>query len=213
MEQIKLAVVEDDPVIKESLETLFNMNRAIDLKIAAGSVELFMDAFEKLNAEDIGMVLLDIGLPGMSGLDGIAKIKTKFPEVVIVMFTTFEEEDKIFKALCNGACSYITKRTSLMKLTEALFTIHRGGSYMSPSIARKVVQYFAPKPKVETKSTLTTRQREIVDLIVEGLSYKMVADKLSISIETVRDHIKKIYRTLHINSKGELIKKSLDGSI
>ena len=213
MEQIKLAVVEDDPVIKESLETLFNMNRAIDLKIAAGSVELFMDAFEKLNAEDIGMVLLDIGLPGMSGLDGIAKIKTKFPEVDIVMFTTFEEEDKIFKALCNGACSYITKRTSLMKLTEALFTIHRGGSYMSPSIARKVVQYFAPKPKVETKSTLTTRQREIVDLIVEGLSYKMVADKLSISIETVRDHIKKIYRTLHINSKGELIKKSLDGSI
>ena len=189
------------------------MNRAIDLKIAAGSVELFMDAFEKLNAEDIGMVLLDIGLPGMSGLDGIAKIKTKFPEVDIVMFTTFEEEDKIFKALCNGACSYITKRTSLMKLTEALFTIHRGGSYMSPSIARKVVQYFAPKPKVETKSTLTTRQREIVDLIVEGLSYKMVADKLSISIETVRDHIKKIYRTLHINSKGELIKKSLDGSI
>jgi len=213
MEQINLAVVEDDPVIRESLETLFEMNRAVDLKIAAGSVELFMASFERFKSNDVGMVLLDIGLPGMSGLDGIKKIKEKFPEADIVMFTTFEEEEKIFKALCNGACSYITKRTSLMKLTEALFTIHRGGSYMSPSIARKVVQYFAPKPKSKNDSVLTDRQKQIVENIVDGLSYKMVADKLSISIETVRDHIKKIYRTLHINSKAELIRKSLDGDI
>ena len=213
MEQINLAIVEDDPVIRESLETLFGMNRAVDLKISAESVELFMDAFERFKTEEVGMVLLDIGLPGMSGLEGIKKIKAKFPEADIVMFTSFEEEEKIFKALCSGACSYITKRTSLMKLTEALFTIHRGGSYMSPSIARKVVQYFAPKPKTANKSMLTDRQREIVDNIVAGLSYKMVANKLSISIETVRDHIKKIYRALHINSKAELIKRSLDGNI
>ncbi len=180
---------------------------------SAAGMKLFMDAFERFKTEEVGMVLLDIGLPGMSGLEGIKKIKAKFPEADIVMFTSFEEEEKIFKALCSGACSYITKRTSLMKLTEALFTIHRGGSYMSPSIARKVVQYFAPKPKTANKSMLTDRQREIVDNIVAGLSYKMVANKLSISIETVRDHIKKIYRALHINSKAELIKRSLDGNI
>ncbi len=213
MEQIDLAIVEDDPVIKESLETLFEMNRAIQLKNVAGSVEDFIAVFDKFKSDDIGMVLLDIGLPGMSGLKGISIIKEKFPNADIVMFTTFEEEEKIFEALCKGATSYISKRTSLMKLTEALFTIKRGGSYMSPSIARKVVQFFAPKPKVESSSLLTSRQLEIVDKIVEGLSYKMVADNLSISIETVRYHIKKIYKLLHINSKGELIKKSLDGEL
>ena len=213
MEQINLAIVEDDPIIKESLETLFESNRAVALQSSCTSVESFMERFDNFKDTDINMVLLDVGLPGMSGIDGILKIKEKFPEADIVMFTTFEEEEKIFKALCNGACSYISKRTSLARLTEALFIIHRGGSYMSPTIARKVVQHFAPKPVEKEKTILTNRQLEIVDNIVEGLSYKMVADKLSISIETVRDHIKKIYRTLHINSKAELIKRSLDGGL
>jgi DNA-binding NarL/FixJ family response regulator len=125
------------------------------------------------------------------------------------MLTTFEEEDKIFKALCAGAVSYISKRTPLTKIEEAIFTIFRGGSYMSPSIARKVISHFNPKPK-NTKTQLTSRQSQIVQGIVDGLSYKMIADKHIISIDTVRDHIKKIYRLLEINSKSELIKKSLD---
>ncbi len=213
MEQINLAIVEDDPVIKESLESLFQMNKAINLKSSVTSVESFRDNFDNFKPTDVNMVLLDVGLPGMSGIEGIPIVKKKFPDADVVMFTTYEEEEKIFNALCNGACSYITKRTSLSKLTEALFTVYRGGSYMSPSIARKVVQHFSPKPKIVKETMLTQRQQEIVDSIVEGLSYKMVADKLSISIDTVRDHIKKIYRMLHINSKGELIRRSLDGSI
>ncbi len=148
----------------------------------------------------------------MSGLEGIKPIKNALLDVNIIMLTTFEEEDKIFKALCAGAVSYISKRTPLTKIEEAIFTIARGGSYMSPSIARKVISHFNPKPKKQN-TQLTARQRQIVEGVVEGLSYKMIADKYLISIDTVRDHIKKIYRLLQINSKGELIKKSLDGDI
>ena len=148
----------------------------------------------------------------MSGLEGIRHIRQKLPEADIVMLTTFEEDKNIFKALCAGACSYISKRTSLMKIQEALFIINRGGSYMSPSIARKIAKHFMPKAPKE-KDLLTPRQIQIVDGLVEGLSYKLIADKLSISIDTVRDHIKRIYRTLEVNSKAEVIRKSLNGDI
>lgn len=207
---IKLAFIEDDAVIHKSLQALFEQSLEIELVLDEYSLEDFL---EKINANtpEIDILLLDIGLPGKSGIEGIQPIKQKMPTLDIVMFTTFEEEEKIFKALCLGACSYITKRTSLKQLIEAIFIIHRGGSYMSPSIARKVVQHFVAKPKKE--SILTERQKEIVKYIVDGLSYQKVADSLHISIETVRSHIKKIYKVLHIKSKAELIRKSLEGDI
>lgn len=207
---IQLAFVEDDPVIHKSLQTLFETHLEIDLVLHVYTVEDFMEGFEKLQSK-IDILLLDIGLPGKSGLEGIPLIKQQIPDVDIVMFTTYEEDDKIFKALCLGACSYITKRTSLKQLIEAIFIIHRGGSYMSPSIARKVVQHFVAKPK--KKSILTDRQQEIVNCIVNGLSYQKIGDQLHISIETVRSHIKKIYRELQINNKADLIRKSLEGEI
>ncbi len=212
MELINLAIVEDDLVIKESLELFLSVNKSINITFIETSVEDFLEALKNTFQPQVDILLLDIGLPGMTGLDGIPLIKEKIPNVDIIMLTTFEEEEKIFKALCSGAISYLTKRTPLLKIQEAIFTIHRGGAFMSPSIARKVVSYFAPKPKVE-KSNLTDRQMEIVGGVVEGLSYKLIAQKLNISIDTVRDHIKKIYKELQINSKGELIKKSLDGDI
>ncbi len=212
MENINLAIVEDDVLVKESLESFLGINKAIQIKFVAESVEDFLHALKVTRKPEVDILLLDIGLPGMSGLEGIHYIKKKLPDIDIIMLTTFEEDDKIFKALCSGAVSYITKRTPLVKIQEAIFTIHRGGSYMSPSIARKVINYFSPKPK-ENKTNLTPRQLQIVQAIVDGLSYKMIADKFSISTNTVRDHIKKIYRLLEINSKGELIRKSLDGEI
>lgn len=148
----------------------------------------------------------------MSGLEGISHIQKLLPKVNIIMLTTYEEEDNIFKALCAGAISYISKRTPLTKIEEAIITIYHGGSYMSPSIARKVINYFGPKSN-NGMNSLTSRQQQIVQCIVDGLSYKMVADKLQISIDTVRDHIKKIYRLLNINSKAELIKKSYEQNL
>jgi DNA-binding NarL/FixJ family response regulator len=211
MEQINLALIEDDSVIRESLAAYLCAHPAIEIRVVADSVEHFL---EQISSRPIkaDLLLLDIGLPGMSGLEGIRHIRQKCPDMDIVMLTTFEDDDKIFKALCSGACSYITKRTPLNTILEAVFTIHRGGSYMSPSIARKVVQHFMPKaPK--TNDILSPRQQQIVQGLVDGLSYKLIADKLSISIDTVRDHIKHIYRTLEVNSKAEVIRKSLDGEI
>lgn len=212
MENINLCLIEDEPVIRESLQGYFEANPAISVNLVATSVEDFLEQVTKSIRLDINLVLLDIGLPGMSGLQGIRHIRQKFPEADIVMLTTFEEEEKIFKALCAGACSYISKRTSLVKIQEALFVVHRGGSYMSPSIARKIAGHFMPKVAKEGDA-LTPRQHQIVDALVDGLSYKMIADKLEISIDTVRDHIKRIYRALEVNSKAEVIRKSLKGEI
>ncbi|MCB0707217.1 MAG: response regulator transcription factor [Saprospiraceae bacterium] len=212
MELIKLGIVEDDPIIHESLVTYMGTNLAIEVNLAVTSVEAFLERASEVDKPDLDLILLDIGLPGMSGLEGIRLIKDHYPDLDIVMLTTFEEDDKIFKALCAGAVSYISKRTSLSKIQEAIFTIYRGGSYMSPSIARKVVQYFMPKAKKE-EDVLTPRQQQIVQALVDGLSYKMIADKLNISIDTVRDHIKRIYRIVQVNSKAEIIRKSLEGEI
>ena len=148
----------------------------------------------------------------MTGIQGIQHIRQFLPEADIVMLTSFEDDENIFNALTAGACSYISKRTSLAKIQEALFVIHRGGSYMSPSIARKIARHFMPKVNEKT-NLLTPRQYEIVEGLVDGLSYKLIADKLDISIDTVRFHIKRIYRALEVNSKAELIRKSLDGDI
>lgn len=212
MEHIHLAIVEDDVIIKESLESYLGENKSIDITFIANSVEDFLKAIEVSREPKVDVLLLDIGLPGMTGLEGIRFIKEKLPKVNIIMLTTYEEDEKIFQALCAGAVSYISKRTPLTRIEEAVLTIFRGGSYMSPSIARKVINYFSPKEKKE-ESQLTLRQQQIVQGVVDGLSYKMIADKYLISIDTVRDHIKKIYRILNIHSKGELIKKSLEGEI
>lgn len=207
MNNINLAIVEDDNIIKESLQSFLGNTPGITINFLAGSVEDFLTAIDVANNPIIDIILLDIGLEGISGLEGIKYIKKKLPNSNIIMLTTFEEEDKIFKALCAGAVSYISKRTPLTTIKDAIFTIKNGGSYMSPSIARKVINHFNPKPKSK-KVKLSPRQIQITQGIVEGYSYKMIADKYLISVDTVRDHIKKIYKLLEINSKAELISKS-----
>lgn len=209
MKTIPLAIVEDDPIIRESLRTFLGGDPQFDLLYTADSIEDFLKALETDARIVPAVILLDIQLPGMSGIEGIPSIKKLRPGVDVIMLTTFEESEKIFAALCAGACSYLSKRVSLVTIRDAILTVHRGGSYMSPSIARKVVEHFAPVPKKED-GPLTQRQQEIVDCIVNGLSYKMTADQLGISLDTVRTHIKHIYQVLEINSKGELIRRSLD---
>lgn len=210
MNTINIGIIEDDLLIRESLESYLGDNKSMDIKFIAISVEDFLNAIQVAREPLIDVLLLDIGLPGMSGLEGISHIKKLLPKSNIIMLTTYEEDEKIFKALCAGAVSYISKRTPLTKIEEAIKTIYLGGSYMSPSIARKVINYFGPKKEEKGINSLTGRQMQIIECVVDGLSYKMIANKLMISIDTVRDHIKKIYRLLNINSKAELIKKSYD---
>lgn len=210
MSAIKLGIVEDEPLVLENLELFLNAQPNIDVVLTENTVESFLETFHPRLG--INMVLLDISLPGMSGLEGIRFIKDKIPNVDIIMLTAYEDSERIFKALCAGAVSYLTKRADLPTIREAILTVNKGGSYMSPGIARKVVNHFTPKKVVKT-DTLTPRQEQVVEGLVDGLSYKMIADKYLISVETVRDHIKKIYKKLQVNSKAEVIRKKLDGQI
>lgn len=212
METIKLAIVEDDLLIKESLETFMTTHPSINLVFGVTSVESFLEKARSPLKPKIDVLILDIGLPGMSGIQGIYHIRQKYPDLDIIILTTFEEDDKIVDALCAGACSYISKRTPLVKIREAIFIVNNGGAYMSPSIARKIAERFMPK-RHKKESVLSERQMQIVQALVDGLSYKMIGDKLNISLDTVRDHIKRIYRVLEVNNKVEVIKKVMDGEL
>lgn len=206
---IRIGIVEDEKMVLESLSALFETDDRFEVVETAHTVE---DYLERGHRFDPDIILLDIGLgAGMTGLEGIRPIRQRFAKCEIIMLTTFDDADRIFKALCAGATAYLTKHTPFEKIIEAIITVSRGGSYMSPAIARKVVNYFAPRASKEGE--LTPRQHQIVEAVVEGLSYKLIADKLLISTDTVRDHIKKIYRKLEINSKGELIAKKMRGEL
>ena len=208
MDKINIGFIEDEQLVRDSISFMIKNNKEFHLTCAESSVETFLRN-SLLTPPDI--IILDIGLKGgMSGLEGIRPIKKKYPDCEIIMLTTFDDSERIFKALCAGASAYLTKQIPFSKIVDAIKTVNQGGSYMSPTIARKVVDYFSPKA---IKTELTARQEQIVQGIVDGLSYKMVADKLMISTETVRDHIKRIYKKLEINSRTELIKKRIDGII
>lgn len=208
---IYLGIIEDEPMVRENLEIYFGAQPEIEPILSADSVEAFMKNLQPNMPLDT--ILLDIGLPGMSGLEGIRLLKGRRPDIDVIMLTAYDDSDRIFKALCAGADSYLIKRTGLPVIKDAILTVHRGGSYMSPSIARKVINHFAPKQEKSDNQVLTDRQLQIVNGLVDGLSYKMIADQYLISVETVRDHIKKIYRKLQVNSKAEVIRKKLDGEI
>ncbi len=207
MKKIHLAVVEDNQVVADSLREFFSTIDSFELVKSCTCVEDFLEQANK--AEKIEILLLDINLPGMSGIQGIPFIMDKYPKMDIIMLTTFDDSDSIFQALSAGACSYLSKRSSLMKIKEAIDIVSEGGSFMSPSIARKVVASFN-----RTQSTafdeITPRQKQVIDGLIDGLSYQQIADSNFISVETVRDHIKKIYKKLQVNSRNELVKLSMN---
>lgn len=209
---IYLGIVEDESLMLQSIKETFTGDPNIAITLTARSME---DGLAQITPDlPLNMLLLDINLPKMSGVEGIPRLKALRPDMDIIMLTNKDSADDIFDALCAGAVSYISKmKASPPILREAVTTVSRGESYMSPSIARKVVAHFTTPDKSEPNPILTTRQHEIVNLLTDGLSYKMITGKLGISVETVRDHIKKIYRTLEVNSKAQVIRKKLDGDI
>lgn len=192
----------------DSLVSFLELSEHIRILKTFGNAEDFL-IWQKKHKLDDFILLLDIQLPGKSGVESLPFIKKNAPDLDVIILTTFEETDMIFKALSAGACSYVSKRTSLTKIQEAVEVVASGGSYMSPSIARKIADFYAPKPS----KALTKRQLDIVDGIVNGKSYKMIAEDLFISLDTVRSHIKNIYSTLEINSKAELIRKSYNNEL
>ncbi|MDZ7758014.1 response regulator transcription factor [Rhodohalobacter sp.] len=209
---IKVGIVEDNVKIRNLIQRYLDMQDGISCSVAVDSVEEMLDYLKEKELPDI--LLMDIQLPGMSGIEGIGIIKQDYPEIDIIMLTIYHDSHKIFDSLKAGASGYLLKHTSLPEIKDAVEDLAKGGAPMSPQIARKVIQYFnTNQVKKKPESDLTAREQDIVNGLVDGLSYKMIADRYDISIDTVRAHIRNIYKKLHVNSKAEVIAKSLRGEI
>lgn len=204
-----IAIIEDDIELRELLFKYLSHQNEFKCAINVNSIEDFFEILSEENKPDI--ILSDIGLPGKQGDDSLRSIKEKLPDAEIVMLTVHDDPEKIFKCLQGGASGYLLKNSPLEEIKKYLSILAEGGSPMSPRIARKVIEYFQPKQKLE--KPLTKREYDIVVGLVEGLSYKMIADKYHISIDTVRQHIRNVYRKLNVNSKAEVITKKLRGEI
>lgn len=212
MDKIKISIIEDNKVIRDNVSKFISFHEEFELAAICDSATFFLHSSIINPSNQTHILLLDIGLPGISGLDAIPLILEKVPDINIVMLTTYEEEDVILKALCAGACSYISKKASLEEIVEALRIVAKGGSYMSPSIAREIVNHLMGG-RVSKATILTDRQKEILEKLVDGKSYHTIASELFISVETVRTHIKKLYKVLHVNNKTEAITQYMRGHI
>jgi len=204
---LAVALVEDDRRFRGALQTLMEGTPGFELAFAAGSVEEALRTTPVLKPR---VILLDIHLPGLSGIEGVGLIRDRFPNVVVLMLTVFEDEDRIFEALCNGAGGYLLKKTPPTRLLEYVGEAATGGAPMSPEIAAKVVRLFARLPKrVAVDEHLTPQETSFLKLLAEGHSYGSAATDLGVSVNTVRNYVRSIYDKLHVHSKSEAVSKAI----
>lgn len=208
---IRLILVEDDEYVVSYLTDVINSSDDMQLIAVFGSAEDFDAAFMDLSVD---VVLMDIQLPGKSGIQSVAKWKPRKPEVQFMMCTILEDEEKIFDSLCLGATGYLVKGESAETILNAIHEIYQGGSPMSAKIARKVVQSFQSKKTDSTLTEqLTKREWEILQLLDKGFRYKEIADQLSNSIKTVRSTVRDIYRKLEVHSRTDALNKIFKSSL
>lgn len=204
---IKVSIVEDDDWIRENLAR--QIAESPDFKFVT-SYSNGEEAAKRIPQDRPDVVLMDINLPAMNGIETVREIKSAAPCVQVVMLTVYEDSEQIFKSLLAGASGYLLKRTPQSEIFEAIAQVYRGGSPMSGHIARKVVQYFNQMgTNGRELDNLSKREKEILERLAQGASYKEIADTLAISIDTVRMHIKGIYSKLHVHSRGEAVAKYL----
>jgi DNA-binding NarL/FixJ family response regulator len=204
---IKVSIIEDDDWIRENLA---GQIRRTDGFSFASSYPDGESAVNRIVQDAPDVVLMDINLPRMNGIECVKKVKALVPEVHILMLTVYEDSEKIFDSLLAGASGYLLKRTPQAEIMSAIADVHRGNSPMSGHIARKVVQYFNQRGHADKEiEKLSKREREVLEHLAQGIPYKEIADVLSLSIDTVRMHIKGIYAKLHVHSRGEAVAKYL----
>jgi DNA-binding NarL/FixJ family response regulator len=205
-EQISVIIIEDDKHIREGIAELLESTPGFKLNAVFENCE---KALRQLKENLPDVILMDISMPGMNGIECVKKITAKNSEIKIIMLTVYEEEQKIFDSLRAGASGYILKRSSLQEILSSIKEVMNGGGPMSPVIANKVLNYFNKSGKKSKEINLTNRENEILKELVEGHSYKKISEKLFISLDTVRSHIKGVYQKLHVNSKTEAVAKAL----
>jgi len=204
---IRVALIEDQRGTREGLAALIDGSPGFQVVGRHPSGE---DALARIVAEKPDVILTDLGLPGISGIDVVQRLRELLPEVPVLVLTIHGEDRLVFDALCRGACGYLLKDVAPSRLLEAIRELHAGGAPMSPEIARRVVLMFQKlAPRNDTPSGLSTRELEVLQLLAEGHSYKGCADRLAISLDTVRFHVRRIYERLHVHSKSEAVIKAL----
>ena len=204
---ITVAIVEDRTDVREGLGALIDTSEGFVCAATFGDAEAFLDGLDVL---PLDVVLMDIGLPGMNGIEAVRALKFARPEVQAMMLTVFEDDDHVFEALRSGATGYVLKTTPPDELLESIEQLHAGGSPMSSGIARRVVEAFHRPPLVpEDEQPLTPREEEILELLVQGFRYREIADRLFISIDTVRTHVRHVYEKMHVRSRAEATMKYL----
>jgi DNA-binding NarL/FixJ family response regulator len=204
---IRVSIVEDLAEIREGLADLVRSDREL---LMVGSFDDAESAVHKLPDLQADIVVMDINLPGMSGIDCIKMIKEKCPATQFMMFTVYENDDKVLQAMQAGATGYLLKRTKPEQILESIKELNQGGSPMSSNIARKLLNIFLHEKKVAKKEVLSDRENEVLQLLADGLLYKEIADRLYIGHGTVRQHLHNIYEKLHVHNRTEAVNKYFD---
>lgn len=208
---IKVAIVEDRREIREGLAMLIG---GTDGFRCTGAYRTMEEALQKIGFELPDVVLNDIGLPGMSGIEGIKILKERHPDLLILMLTVYDDDERIFDAMCAGASGYLLKKTPPLKLLESLREAHQGGAPMSPEVARRVIALFREiRPPERADYELTPHETRLLKLFVAGHNYKTAAAELGVSVHTVSFHLRSIYDKLQVHSKSEAVAKALQNRI
>ncbi len=204
---IRVSIYEDNDPLRKSLSHLVMGTDTLEL---CGAYPDCSQVIENCRLTKPDVIVMDIDMPGISGIQATELVKQEFPGINILIFTVFEDRDKVFKALCAGATGYLLKKASAVQIIEAISELHAGGSPMTGEIARMVLQFFSgTHAGSNNQYSLSARELDILKCLMEGDSYKMIADACSISIGTVRTHINSIYKKLHVNSKSEAVIKAM----
>ena len=206
---INVAIVEDNNTIRQGLAALINGTTGYKCIGDYIDCESFLAELEKIEPD---VVLMDIALPGMNGIEGVRIATENKPELNVLMLTIYEESSKVFDALCAGACGYLVKKTPPSRLLEAIKEVNDGGSPMSSRIAREVINAFKESAALvqdDSSFNLSSREKEVLNSLANGNNYQEIADELFISVDTVRHHIRNIYKKLHVHSRSEAVAKAI----
>jgi len=211
-EKIRVTIFEDNNHLRDSLYFLLSSSEEFTCVAAYPDTK---NIIQRLRDIPTDVIVMDIEMPGMNGIQSTKLVKTEFPEIPIMIFTVFEDSEKIFQSLCSGGSGYLLKNSSSTQILQALMDVYKGGSPLSPSVAKRMVHFFqTTMPVVEEEDFhLTPKEKELLQHLVDGKSYKMIADAMMITLETVKTHIKNIYKKLHVNSSTEAVTKAIKNRI